>query len=69
MPTSTAATNPLLVPLAESLEKMPTPAGATACYGALLLAIPSHAHTPAYGHAASYLGKLRQLAPNCPPAA
>ena len=58
---------PLLVPLAESLEKSQHRLGATACYRALLLAILDRAYARAYGHAASYLGKLRQLAAELPP--
>lgn len=53
---------PRLVPLAEALEKSQHRLGATACYRALLLAILDRAYARAYGHAASYLGKLRQLA-------
>ncbi len=58
---------PLLVPLAETLEKSQRRLGATACYRALLLAILDRAYARAYGHAASYLGKLRQLAAELPP--
>ena len=50
------------MPLAAALEKVRHPLGATACYRALLLAILDRAYARAYGHAASYLGKLRQLA-------
>ena len=56
-----------LVPLAEALEKSQHQLGATACYRALLLAILDRAYARAYGHAASYLGKLRQLATGLPP--
>jgi hypothetical protein len=58
---------PRLVPLAEALEKSRNRLGATACYRALLLAILARAYARAYGHAASYLGKLRQLAAELPP--
>ena len=58
---------PRLVPLAEALQTRNCPLGATACYRALLLAILARAYARAYGHAASYLRKLRQLAAQLPP--
>ena len=58
---------PRLVPLAEALQTRNFALGATACYRALLLAILARAYARAYGHAASYLRKLRQLAAQLPP--
>jgi hypothetical protein len=51
-----------LVPLAETMEERRRVVGATACYRALLLGILSRAYVRAYGHAASYLARLRRLA-------
>jgi len=58
LPTATACSG--------ALQTRNCPLGATACYRALLLAILGRAYARAYGHAASYLGKLRRLAGELP---
>jgi hypothetical protein len=50
-----------LVPLVETMEKKGRLLGAVVCYRALLTAILVRAYVRAYGHAAEYLGALRQL--------
>jgi hypothetical protein len=51
--------------LAEAFEARECWAGATAVYRALMLAILERAYTPAYGHAARYWQRLRELAARC----
>ena len=55
-----------LVPAAEALEDA-HPAAATVLYRALIGDILTRARSPAYGHAARYLGRLDALAPRVEP--
>jgi hypothetical protein len=50
-----------LVPLAQTMEKKGRLLGSVVCYRTLLTAILARAYVRAYGHAAEYLGALRQL--------